>query len=250
MRRRYVYIISIPCRAKKNIFKFGKHDGTKKTLFNRHKTALINPVIYFFEAVDDYTMIETMVKQDLCDHRIQYPDGGLSEWINLPLSEIIECVYDMIKLYNDNVEPDDITMNEIREDNENLEKDFLLKNSDIPCNAIDILYHILSIAKNKKDICIDLELIIKILECRKDNIKRNLVKYFSKNIDYNVRNIKIPHKTYRGGTHSERIHISLVCFKELCVVSNISKAKKIRNYCLQTEKLLREYEKNIFAVFN
>ena len=242
-----IYILSIRDRAKKNIYKIGKHKGNKAKLLKRYQNALINPKIYFFVGVNDYTLIETLIKQKLYDHRIDYPNGKKSEWVKLELEKIITCINRILKKH-DVVEEPDNNLNNVREDNENPERDFLLKNSTIPYEMIDILYNIFSVVHDEKDLWIDLNTVAKLLGARKDNLKRLLIKHLSKDVDYNIEKVKMIRKI--GANSLENIKITLSCFKELCIVSIAPQIKEIRKFALQAEKVLNEYNNILMAAFD
>jgi hypothetical protein len=75
-----IYIISTRERAKKNLYKPGKHTGTLRKLESRYTTPLINPIIHFFHPTPEASLIENELKKILHEHRV----------INLtPLMQII-----------------------------------------------------------------------------------------------------------------------------------------------------------------
>ena len=47
---KYIYLISTPKKAKKNIFKVEKHKGTKKGLLSRYTTALLSAKIFYVKS--------------------------------------------------------------------------------------------------------------------------------------------------------------------------------------------------------
>lgn len=89
---RIIYLISTEQNAKKNIFKVGRHKGTEKQLLKRYTTYLINPVIYFFQEVNDYCLIETKILEELGHCVLINVNGNKSEWIELEKNKIIRCI--------------------------------------------------------------------------------------------------------------------------------------------------------------
>ena len=57
-----IYIVSTTSRSKKNLYKIGKHTGTKRQLISRYTTPLINPIVFFFHEVENAHKMEDMIK--------------------------------------------------------------------------------------------------------------------------------------------------------------------------------------------
>ena len=95
---------------------------------------------------------------------------------------------------------------------------------------------------NETDIVIDFNLICEWLEIRKENLKRILISKFEKNYDYTE--TKLTKKTAQTNNYIE-IKITPQCFKELCMISQTKKAKDVRKYFLEMEKLVRRFHEDI-----
>jgi hypothetical protein len=108
------------------------------------------------------------------------------------------------------------------------------KSPNIPDYLIEIIY------KNNKlfDIC--LENVSKWINQKKGNIKRTLLKNFSKNIDYTLEKI-----IERGGKPKENILLKLSTFKKLCVMLNNNKTKLLCDYIFVIEENINQYKDNI-----
>jgi len=91
-----IYVLSTSEKIKRNIYKIGKHKGSQNKLLARYKTALINPVIYFYQHVNNYTIIENKIKSRLNQYRIRDENNRITEWVTLELSQIIKCIIDII----------------------------------------------------------------------------------------------------------------------------------------------------------
>jgi len=124
-------------------------------------------------------------------------------------------------------------------------EEFLLKYSSAPK---EFIWDFFDIAKEKyddNDIVIRFDIIVKWLDVKKSNLKRNLIADFSEDIDYTIEKRKIQHKGKSGATHVEIIKITPDCFKHLCMMSQTKKAKDVRLYFLNMEKIVRQYHKEI-----
>jgi prophage antirepressor-like protein len=95
-----IYLISTNNRAKKNIYKIGKHFGKKRKLKSRYQTPLIWPNIYFYCKVNNYTLIEKKILEDLDEYRIINSNQNKTEWVNLDKETIIEVIKKNIDLYD------------------------------------------------------------------------------------------------------------------------------------------------------
>ena len=78
------------------------------------------------------------------------------------------------------------------------------------------------------------------LETRKDHLKELLIKKFEKNYDYNETKITKTSNKTKSNNYIE-ILITPQCFKELCMISQTKKAKEVRKYFLEMEKLIKRY---------
>ena len=116
---------------------------------------------------------------------------------------------------------------------------FLKQFSTIPQ---DFITDFLIIAKEEytyNELVIDFELICKWLEVNKSDLKKVLVKNFKINFDYTIEKITKKQVNSRGATVYEKILITPNCMKELCMVSQTAKAKEVRKYFIEMEKLVK-----------
>jgi len=117
---------------------------------------------------------------------------------------------------------------------------FLQTYSTIPQKFIQDFFIIVDESYNETDIIINFDTVCLWLNTRKDNLKEILVNKFEENYDYTIK--KLTKKT--EGIHANRYHeikISPQCFKELCMISQTEKAKEVRKYFLEMEKLIKKY---------
>jgi phage anti-repressor protein len=124
-------------------------------------------------------------------------------------------------------------------------EDFLKKFATVPP---DFLHDFLIIAKEEysdNQIVINFETVAKWLITNKSDIKKILISKFIENIDYTIKKIKKTHTTYRGASLYEEILITPDCFKTLCMISQTEKAKEVRKYFLDIEKLVKRYYETI-----
>lgn len=123
-------------------------------------------------------------------------------------------------------------------------ENFLKRYSKVPNGFINDFFSISKESYNDKEFAIDFDIVVKWLKIRKDSLKRTLIKYFEKNYDYKIINIKKKNKN-RGANYFELILLTPDCFKELCMISQTKKAKEVRKYYLTLEKLIRQYNQEI-----
>lgn len=79
MMSKSIYIISTFEQLNNNIFKIGKHNGTRSKLLSRYTTYLINPIIFYFRPVNDYGVVENKIKSELKKFRIKNNNGNYTE---------------------------------------------------------------------------------------------------------------------------------------------------------------------------
>jgi len=119
--------------------------------------------------------------------------------------------------------------------------EFLKKYSIIPNKTINDFYSIIGNNKDLDDLFyISLDDISKWLNQTKSNVKRTLIKHFSKNVDYTLKKIeKMP------GNPREIILLKSSTFKKLCMILNNKKSKEVREYFLKVEEMLDKYKNYI-----
>lgn len=126
--------------------------------------------------------------------------------------------------------------------------DFLKKYSLIDDNFIDDFYSFYDEGKNEYDFTINIELISKWLNVKKENSKRLLESNFVKNQDY-IEN-KVSGLKGSGNNNTKVVLLTYTCAKLLCMISRSEKASLIRNYYIELEKLIITYKDNIVNDLN
>jgi phage anti-repressor protein len=92
------------------------------------------------------------------------------------------------------------------------------------------------------DMVIDLDEACKYIDVVKGNAKRTLLKNFRESEHFQIFAYQID-KQKRGGHNAERIMMTPDTFKELCMLSNTSRAREVRTYYIKMEKVLKAYLK-------
>ena len=124
-------------------------------------------------------------------------------------------------------------------------EDFLKRFSTIPSNFISDFFIIAKEEYLDNEIIIDFDIICKWLKVLKENLKKILIKNFEKDFDYTINTIKKQHKNTKRTSMFDVITITPNCLKELCMISQTSKAKEVRKYFIEMEKLVKRYFETI-----
>lgn len=122
---------------------------------------------------------------------------------------------------------------------------FLRQFSTIPREFIKDFYTIAKDEYRENEIIIDFEKVCKWLKVRKDHLKLILVDNFEEKYDYSIAKKTKKHKKSNGASFYEEILITPNCFKELCMISQTKKAKEVRKYFIEMEKLVKRYHTTI-----
>ena len=117
-------------------------------------------------------------------------------------------------------------------------ENFIKKHTTLPEKFIKDFYFITSKSYGEKNISIDFDIVAEWLETRKDNLKQILIKNFEKELDYTEEKTT---KKLDKKINITEIKITPSCFKELCMISQTTKAKKVRKYFLEIEKIVKKY---------
>lgn len=126
-------------------------------------------------------------------------------------------------------------------------EEFLRTYSTIPTKFIDDFFIIAEEGYADTDLVIDFDKVCEWLDTRKDNLKEILTNKFEENFDYIITKLtKKSNKTTANRYHE--IKITPQCFKELCMISQTTKAKEVRKYFLEMEKLIKKYHTDIQEV--
>lgn len=122
-------------------------------------------------------------------------------------------------------------------------KDFLKKYSLLTNEFIEDFYKIYDYNENdNNDFIIDLDIISKWLETRKNRLKETLNNSYVKSVDYII---KLEKNAKVSKSNKEIILLTPDCFKRLCLLSKTKKAEEVRTYYLELEKLLNNYKNYI-----
>ncbi len=122
---------------------------------------------------------------------------------------------------------------------------FLKQFSTIPHDFISDFFIIAKEEYTDNEIIINFDVVCKWLVVLKENLKKILIKNFELNFDYSLKTIRKQHKdTKRTSTYDE-ILITPNCMKELCMISQTAKAKEVRKYFIEMEKLIKRYFETI-----
>ncbi len=97
-------------------------------------------------------------------------------------------------------------------------------------------------SKDKYNFSINIDVIAKWFEMRKDNIKDTLVNSYKENIDY-----KLIKGTSNGlkGKPKETILLTPKCFKLMAMQSKTKKAFQVREYYYELEQVIDQYKEYI-----
>jgi phage anti-repressor protein len=122
---------------------------------------------------------------------------------------------------------------------------FLTQFSTLPKKFIDDFFMIAKENYSDNDIIINFDVVCDWLNTRKDHLKSILIKNFEKNFDYTETK---KHKKQVNGpkvTITHEIFITPNCFKEICMISQTPKAKEVRKYFIEMERLIKTYHETI-----
>lgn len=122
---------------------------------------------------------------------------------------------------------------------------FLRQFSILPPDFITDFFIIAKEEYTDNEIIINFDTVCKWLDILKKNLKVILIKNFEENFDYTIKALRKQHKdTKRTSTYDE-ILITPNCMKELCMISQSAKAKEVRKYFIEMEKLIKRYFETI-----
>lgn len=93
--RKAFYVISTKKKSKRNVFKIGMHTGDIYGLLSRYVTYFPNPIIYYFQYLDNACYVESKLKRKFYNERIDNLFGNKSEWVNVKYNRL----YKYIKQY-------------------------------------------------------------------------------------------------------------------------------------------------------
>ncbi len=122
---------------------------------------------------------------------------------------------------------------------------FLCQFSTLPKKFIKDFFIIAKEEYNDTECVIDFDAMCAWLNVRKDHLKEILVKHFEKDYDYVIESKKKKQQNSTGLTTYNEILITPNCFKELCMISQSAKAKEVRKYFIEMERLIKRYNNDI-----
>jgi hypothetical protein len=90
-----IYIITDPIKEKENQYKIGRTRKYRNGILTTYTRYLGNPIIKFYKLVpmmSDYTVVEKNILTLLKGYRIKNNNGNMSEWVKLPLTDILQVI--------------------------------------------------------------------------------------------------------------------------------------------------------------
>ena len=84
----FIYVVSNHIYSSKNLYKIGKHTGTKKMLIQRYKTYLMEPIVYFYFPSGDISHDETSLLKRFSKYRV-----GTSEFVEIHIDKLLDNIY-------------------------------------------------------------------------------------------------------------------------------------------------------------
>ncbi len=124
--------------------------------------------------------------------------------------------------------------------------DFLKKYSTIPNQFIDDFFSLYNYKTNDSDLIINFDNLAKWLGVTKRNLKKTLIRTYTKGIDYSLKIVKTEGK----GRPVELILITPDCMKRMCMLSASAKSEEVRTYFIKIEKLIDKYKQVIIDDLN
>jgi phage anti-repressor protein len=122
---------------------------------------------------------------------------------------------------------------------------FLRKFSTLPKQFIKDFFIIAKEEYSDNEIIIDFNIVCEWLDIRKDNLKIILINNFEKDYDYTIEKKHKAQIKGNGRITYYEIFITPNCMKELCMISQSKKAKEVRKYFIEMEKLIKRYFQDI-----
>jgi phage anti-repressor protein len=151
-------------------------------------------------------------------------------------TDIIEQVQDNIIINTENHNDIDL-INFIKKE---LNNEIIINNK--LYEFIDDFFNIINYNNFENNLSINIDIICKWLNIRKDTIKKLLKNSYTKNIDYIVERIKKEKGSGSGATTKEKILLTPFCFKKVCQLTKSKKGNEVREYFIKVEKTLFKYK--------
>jgi hypothetical protein len=105
-----IYIITDPIKEKENMYKIGLTNKSQKYILNTYTRYLGNPKIKFFKEIPFkyyYENIQKSILKRVQKYRIHNNNNNMSEWVKLPLPEILQIVNEFLDDSDSNSEDSD-----------------------------------------------------------------------------------------------------------------------------------------------
>ena len=111
-------------------------------------------------------------------------------------------------------------------------KTYLKKYTSMDKSLIDGFYELKKAANKSEDgLTVDLDEVAKWLETQKSTLKKSLVKSYTKDVDYIIKDEK-----NKDGRVVETILLTPSCFKMVCMTSRTKRGEDARTYFIELEK--------------
>ena len=115
-------------------------------------------------------------------------------------------------------------------------KEFLKKYSSIPNAFIDDFHSVYDRSVND-EFKINLNVVVKWLQCRKGDLKNTLLESYENDVDYTIKK----GISTKSGRKPEVVMLTADCFKFLCMRSKTAKSQMVRQYYVELENLIEKY---------
>jgi hypothetical protein len=118
-----IYVITDPIKERENQYKIGRTSKSRNGILTVYTRYLGNPIVKFYKLVpilSNYKNVESNILTLLKDYRIKNNNGNMSEWVKLPLSDILQIINEVFdELGDDTLESyssNDSDSNEIEDE--------------------------------------------------------------------------------------------------------------------------------------
>jgi phage anti-repressor protein len=125
---------------------------------------------------------------------------------------------------------------------------FLKQFSTIPHDFISDFFVIAKEEYTDNEIIINFDIVCKWLYILKKNLKVLLINNFEKNFDYTIKTFRKQQKDTKRTSIYDEILITPNCMKELCMISQSAKAKEVRKYFIEMEKLITRIKDSVYCI--
>lgn len=126
---------------------------------------------------------------------------------------------------------------------------YLIKHIDFDID-IDFVKDFYHIQKNKTKYNVDLDLVVKWLDAKRENLIDTLKSNYEENDDYIVKIGVKSKKNDWGGSKKKSYYLTSECFKLLSLRSNAKNGEKIRKYYIKLEEIVDHYKDGILELYN